>query len=157
VSHEIRLALSSESVVVLACLSAAFSAYRRDYTPAAYEDTVPAIGDFEERFREMTVFVADEHGAVVGTVGCTIQQSEGHLRGMAVLPSAEGSGVGARLLGTAERYLARRGCSRVTLDTTQVLQRAIRFYERNGYAATGRVTDFYGMPLYEYAKNLPNR
>jgi hypothetical protein len=42
----------------------------------------------------------------------------------------------------------------VTLDTTWPLQRAIRFYERQGYAATGRETDFFGMPLYEYAKPL---
>jgi GNAT superfamily N-acetyltransferase len=62
--------------------------------------------------------------------------------------------VGAGLLAVAERYLARQGCSRITLDTTQVLQRAIRFYERNGYVATGHVSDFFGMPLYEYAKRL---
>ena len=31
---------------------------------------------------------------------------------------------------------------------------AIRFYERNGYVASGRVGDFFGMPLYEYLKPL---
>ena len=154
-SYEIRLALPSESVVVLACLSAAFAAYRDDYTRAAYADTVPPIDVYEQRFKGTTVFVADLHGAIVGTVGCNlVDHAEGHLRGMAVLPSAEGTGVGAGLLSTAERFIAKRGCTRVTLDTTEVLQRAIRFYERNGYAATGRVTDFFGMPLHEYAKQL---
>ena len=34
------------------------------------------------------------------------------------------------------------------------LQRAIRFYERNGYRPSGRVADFFGMPLFEYVKPL---
>ena len=155
VSAEIRQAVASEAIFVLGCVSAAFAAYRNDYTPGAYADTVPPIAAFERRFREMTVFIADSHGAVIGTVGCSVVSAEeGHLRGMAVLPSAEGSGVGAELLAAAERFLARQGCSRITLDTTQVLRRAIRFYERNGYVATGRVDDFFGMSLYEYAKDL---
>jgi len=42
----------------------------------------------------------------------------------------------------------------VTLDTTAPLAHAIHFYEINGYSATGRIGDFFGMPLYEYAKPL---
>jgi len=38
-------------------------------------------------------------------------------------------------------------------DTTEPLRPAVRFYERNGYRASGRVTDF-GMPLFEYVKRL---
>jgi GNAT superfamily N-acetyltransferase len=119
---------------------------------------------------------------------------EGHIRGMAVLPSWQGlrvrvsrntelpvlpeersdeapvfaepqaspelaegvvEGTAAELLHAAERYLRSQRCTRVTLDTTAPLQRAIRFYERNGYRASGRVIDFFGMPLYEYVKDLP--
>jgi hypothetical protein len=40
------------------------------------------------------------------------------------------------------------------LDTTAPLLHAISFYELNGYAATGKEVDFFGMPLFEYAKNL---
>ena len=57
-------------------------------------------------------------------------------------------------LAAAEAGLKASGCSRVTLDTTQPLERAIRFYTRHGYAPTGTVSDFFGMPLYEYAKGL---
>ena len=42
----------------------------------------------------------------------------------------------------------------MTLDTTRPLECAIRFYERCGYRATGVVRDFFGMPLFEYAKDL---
>ena len=39
-------------------------------------------------------------------------------------------------------------------DTTEPLRPAVRFYERNGYRASGRVTDFFGMPIFEYVKRL---
>jgi hypothetical protein len=44
------------------------------------------------------------------------------------------------------------GCHVVT---TEPLRKAIRFYEKNGYRATGQIRDFFGMPLFEYIKNLP--
>ncbi len=73
---------------------------------------------------------------------------------MAVVPSYHGTGVAEGLLAAAETELRGRRCSRITLDTTQYLLRAIRFYERNGYLATGRVSEFFGMALIEYAKDV---
>ena len=104
----------------------------------------------------MSLFVAvTQEGRIIGTIGCSAGSGgEGHLRGMAVLPEWQGSGVADRLLQQAEAELRVLRCSRVTLDTTQPLKRAMRFYERHGYGATGRVTDFFGMPLYEYAKEF---
>jgi ribosomal protein S18 acetylase RimI-like enzyme len=73
---------------------------------------------------------------------------------MAVLPAFQGRGVAEGLLGAAEAELREHDCSRVTLDTTRPLERAIHFYTRRGYAHNGIVTDFFGMPLYEYEKQL---
>ena len=73
----------------------------------------------------------------------------------AVLPSMRGKGVAAQLLRQAEEEMRLRGCTRVTLDTTEPLARAMRFYEKNGYCRSGRVSDFFGMPLIEYQKTLP--
>jgi len=72
---------------------------------------------------------------------------------MAVSTPWQGSGI-AEQLRTAENDLLANGCKRVTLDTTVPLQRAIRFYRKNGFVPTGAVFDFFGMPLYEYAKPL---
>src|SRR5262245_24818052 len=103
----------------------------------------------------MTVFVArDRAGAIVGTIGGAPHEDEGHIRGMAVLPGWQGRGVAETLLGAVEAALADAGCAFITLDTTAPLARAIRFYERHGYRATGVVTDFFGMPLYQYEKRL---
>jgi ribosomal protein S18 acetylase RimI-like enzyme len=141
---------------VRACLAAAFAAYESSYTPAAFEDTVLTPEGAAERLRTMTVLVVDDSSeGVVGTIAvAVVGEGEGHLRGMAVLPRYQGRGLAERLLQDAEEELRRRGCSRVSLDTTEPLQRAIRFYERCGYRPTGIVKDFFGMPLHEYAKDL---
>jgi GNAT superfamily N-acetyltransferase len=102
----------------------------------------------------MCLFVAVSDEEIVGTIGCMVSESEGHLRGMAVLPDWQGTGVALALLQSAEVELKKNGCGYVTLDTTAPLMRAVRFYAKNGYSASGRVADFFGMPLYEYRKLL---
>jgi ribosomal protein S18 acetylase RimI-like enzyme len=106
----------------------------------------------------MTVYVAvSGDGEIVGTVACSAHGDEGHLRGMAVHPAWQGQGIAEELLRKVEDELIAGGCKRVTLDTTAPLQRAARFYRRSGFAASGRVTDFFGMPLHEYVKALSGR
>jgi len=73
---------------------------------------------------------------------------------MAVLPAFQSAGIAQQLLDRAEAELLAQKCIRITLDTTAPLKRAIRFYQRNGFRPSGRVTDFFGMPLYEYVKTL---
>lgn len=152
----IRFATPADAPAIHACMAAAFAPYRERYTPAGYRDTVPDPEGIERRIREMTVLVADDGaGGVAGTVGCWARgNGEGHVRGMAVRPEHQGSGLAGRLLAAAEAELRRRGCTRVTLDTTRPLHRATRFYARQGYRPTGAVGDFFGMPLVEYARDL---
>ncbi|HEY6290234.1 MAG TPA: GNAT family N-acetyltransferase [Terriglobia bacterium] len=94
-------------------------------------------------------------GDVVGTVGCSVVSAgEGHLRSMAVRPEWQGHGVAGRLLDHVEAELCERKCSRISLDTTEPLQRAISFYEKRGFRRSGLVADLFGMPLFEYIKTL---
>ncbi len=104
----------------------------------------------------MALLVAiDDSERVAGTIGCQpLSAGEGHLRGMAVLPALQGIGVATNLLHAAESELRSHGCKWVTLDTTEPLQRAMRFYENNGYVRSGRISDFFGMPLIEYVKEV---
>ena len=105
----------------------------------------------------MKIFVAQDrsNGAIIGTVACNlVSPEEGHLRGMAVLPTFQGAEIAQQLLERAEAELRAQKCIRITLDTTAPLKRAIRFYRRNGFRPSGRISDFFGMPLYEYVKIL---
>ena len=152
----IRKATSVDASGILACLSAAFEVYRDSYTPAAFADTILTAETLRGRFEEMTVFVAtEEPGEIIGTIACSVvNPQEGHVRGMAILPAAQGTGIAARLLKHAEAYFRQRDCKRISLDTTAPLKRAIRFYESSGFSLSGKVQDFFGMPLYEYVKAI---
>jgi GNAT superfamily N-acetyltransferase len=152
----IRRATPADAAGILNCLNVAFAAYRERYTPAAYADTVLNTETIYERMACMALFVAvRESGEIVGTIGCQVTlPGEGHLRGMAVLPQWQGHGVAADLLNAAEADLRYQHCARITLDTTEPLQRAMRFYERNGYRRSGKVADFFDMPLFEYVKTI---
>jgi ribosomal protein S18 acetylase RimI-like enzyme len=152
----IRYASPEDVPAILQCLRSAFEPYRAQYTPQAYLDTVMTPDTLSERLRRMTVLVVtDTRENVIGTIGGTaVSTGEGHLRGMAVPPQYHGRGIAQLLLESMEKHLKGRGCARITLDTTEPLRRAMRFYEKNSYRRTGKITDFFGMPLIEYAKDL---
>jgi GNAT superfamily N-acetyltransferase len=150
----VRRATASDAKGILGCLATAFEPYRPRYTPAAFADTTLDERSVLRRLCEMHVLVAVCEGRVVGTVAGSVTGVDGHLRGMAVLPAYAGTRVADRLLDTIERELRALGCTRLTLDTTEPLQRAMRFYERHGYRRTATVSDFFGMPLIEYAKRV---
>jgi predicted N-acetyltransferase YhbS len=155
-SITIRKATDADVEGILQCLRIAFAPYQGSYTADAFRDTVLTPETIQERLSSMCVLVAvNETGGVVGTIACAmVNADEGHLRGMAVLPAYEGSGIAEKLLQAAEAELAAGRCWRITLDTTDPLLRAMRFYEKHGYRASGRTTDFFGMPLHEYVKDL---
>jgi GNAT superfamily N-acetyltransferase len=150
----IRPAEAGDEDGILQCLAAAFEPYAASYTPEAYADTVLDGDALADRLRKMHVLVASSRGAIAGTVAGSLTDGEGHLRGMAVLPEYRGSGMAGMLLTAIEGWLKDAGCKRVTLDTTLPLLAAIKFYENNGYRRSGRIADFFGMPLVEYVKEF---
>jgi putative intracellular protease/amidase/predicted N-acetyltransferase YhbS len=152
-SFSVRKATRDDADGILVCLRAAFEPYKSRYSEEGYEDTVPAT--LNHRLETMTIFVAiSQSGDVIGTIACAAHGAEGHLRGMAVRSEWQGKKVADALLQAAEEELRRQDCRRITLDTTEPLQRAMRFYEKHGYRKSGRVSDFFGMPLHEYVKSL---
>jgi predicted N-acetyltransferase YhbS len=155
-SFTIRKAHAGDERGIMDCLETAFEPYRTSYTPEGFRDTILTPETIHTRMVTMTAFVAtDESGRVIGTVaGGRVDKSEGHLRGMAVLPKWQGRGVAGQLLRSVEDHLRSMGCSRITLDTTEPLRRATGFYRKHGYRSSGKVGDFFGMPLFEYVKEL---
>lgn len=151
----IRPARAEDAAGILRCLHQAFEPFRPEYTDAAFHDTVLDEESLRARMSRMATFVAERDGDVVGTVAASqVDDERGHLRGMAVLPSCAGSGLGRRLLRRAMDELTVAGCRRATLNTTAPLARARGLYESAGFARTGGSADFFGMPLQEYAAAL---
>jgi GNAT superfamily N-acetyltransferase len=155
-SFAIRSATYEDCSAILECLRLAFAPYRKSYTPEAFADTVLTPASFRQRLSEMSVVVAEDmSGAIAGTIAWKVREGcEAHLRGMAVGSEWRGTGLGADLLERAEAELRKAGCKTITLDTTEPLHRAIRFYEKHGFRPTGKIGCFFGMPLIEYGKSI---
>src|SRR5689334_2829296 len=151
----LRQARPDDGEAILSCLLAAFAPYRDQYTPPAFADTVLNASTLKQRMQSMHVLVAELEGEIVGTIaGAASGNREGHLRGMAVVPRCHGTGVAGLLLGEIEQWLQAQGCHRITLDTTLPLEAAMKFYVKHGYSPSGRTSNFFGMPLLEYDKEL---
>jgi GNAT superfamily N-acetyltransferase len=73
-----------------------------------------------------------------------------------VRPPWQGRGVATRLMRAAEAEARRRGFTRMRLWTPRDAARARRFYEREGWTATGstRGSASVGLPLVQYARVL---
>lgn len=80
------------------------------------------------------------------------------LRGMAVLPEAQGSGIGKMLVHAAEIYAKERG---TTLLWFNARINAVHFYERLGYQIMGEAFEIEGIGthylMYKYLKKTPKR
>ena len=156
----VRRAGPSDVDAMVACLQAAFDPFRHDYSPGAWTDTVVDANGMRERLRTMTCFVVtDENNKVIGSVaGTLVSPQQGHLRGMSVDPAFHGSGAADMLLEAVEKEIGRQvGRGKITLETTSPLARASNFYRQHGYRASGHVTDYHGMQLFEYVKDWPPR
>jgi len=153
----IRLATIKDAKAVHEVLLAAFEEYRSFYSPEGFADTVLSEEKAKDRIKEMKVYVAvDQQGIIIGTISWQkLNEYEGHIRGMGVIPSQRGRNSPAiSLLKEVERDAQLENCKILTLDTTEILKRAQNLYEKNGFKKTGKIQDFFGSIIYEFAKTL---
>jgi GNAT superfamily N-acetyltransferase len=112
--------------------------------------------------------VAEEDGKTVGYVAFTPAWTReepreripglGHLWHLFVLPPWWGSGIATKLLGAATAEARERGYEAMNLWAPRRNARALRFYEREGWRATGSVRGAESHPeveLVEYRLALP--
>ncbi|MGA8271245.1 MAG: GNAT family N-acetyltransferase, partial [Candidatus Sulfotelmatobacter sp.] len=130
---EIRRADSQDASAISEVLHEAFIEFKALYSDGGFAATTPNAGQILSRMQEGPVWLALRDGRVLGTVATLVEGQAAHLRGMAVLPSARGSGLGASLLRQAETWAREKGCTRIFLSTTPFLHSAIHLYERHGF------------------------
>jgi ribosomal-protein-alanine N-acetyltransferase len=70
------------------------------------------------------------------------EDGDDYISDLWVMPAAQGRGAGSALLGALERQIAAAGYLRARLETRFGAVRAIRFYERHGYAIDWRKEKF---------------
>ena len=111
-------------------------------------DFTARVAWWRERWRNellpsATIVVAERDGALVGFV--TVDQKTRYLDQIVVAPEAWGSGTAEELIAAA-RLISPQG---LDLQVNQDNARAIRFYEKQGFAITGHdMNESSGAPLY---------
>ncbi len=115
-----------------------------------YRSLIPDLGDYADELRDVAdrieagvhVWVAEEHGALVGTVSYVPGPGRyaewpdpraGGIRMLAVLPQFQGRGIGEALVRACLDRARADGQQRVYLHTTRWMEPAQRLYLRIGF------------------------
>lgn len=84
--------------------------------------------------------VAEDDGAVVGTVMAGYDGHRGWMNYLAVAPELQRSGLGRALVAAAEAGLAAFGCPKVNLQIRDTNTAVVAFYERLGYSVDAAIS-----------------
>jgi GNAT superfamily N-acetyltransferase len=153
----IRRAGADDLATIAAVLYESFVQYKDLYTEKGFSATTPGIEDIRRRLEEGPVWVGLRDDVIVGTVSVVAKGDALYIRGMAVLPSARGSGIGSWLLREVESVAPAAGHKRLFLSTTPFLSSAIQLYESFGFRRTdAEPHDLFGTPLFTMEKALKN-
>jgi N-acetylglutamate synthase-like GNAT family acetyltransferase len=114
-----------------------FDAFRV-YLPRMNREPAPMAADYLALVSSEHVWVAAEAGEIVGVVVLVPAADHLYLDTIAVRPTAQGRGVGARLMSQAEVEAVRLGLPAVTLCTNELMTENLAYYPRRGYRETHR-------------------
>ncbi len=154
---QIRFASPADAAAIAKILREAFAEFEDFYTPEAFAATIPKAEEIRKRFdEEGTIWTVETSGEMVGTVSVVAKGERLYIRSMAILPSAQGLGIGRELLETIENFAIEKKFKSLFLYTTHFLSGAIRLYERNGFEHTGEgdADEFFGTPWFSMEKKL---
>ncbi len=128
----LRRATAADLPTIKAVIDAAYARYltRMNKPPG------PMLRDYRPSVEAGTTWVS---GFPITAV-LTLYPGDGHLliENIAVHPSAQGRGLGRVLMSFAEQEAARRGLTRITLVTHEVMTENQAIYARLGYAEVER-------------------
>lgn len=119
------------------------------YDPHGFAPPVPPAGAFAAQHRHLLetdperCFVAVEHGRAVGYVAAWLRGRDWFLGSLFVAPSAQGAGLGSRLLDTTWQVDGRVR-RRTLTDAIQPISNAL--YARRGLVPTTPLLSFSGLP-----------
>jgi GNAT superfamily N-acetyltransferase len=124
------------------------------YTPRIGRPPAPVTADYAGAVGRGEVWVAAGDRQITGLL--VLIERPGHLllENVAVRPSAQGQGIGSRLLELAEREAARLGLTEIRLYTNAAMTENLAYYPRHGYQETHRAEQD-GFRRVFFVKRLP--
>jgi GNAT superfamily N-acetyltransferase len=117
--------------------SIAAAAYQK-YVSRIGRAPAPMTADYAQAVRDGQAWAALKDGQIVGFAIIIAQPGYLLLDNVAVLPAAQGRGIGARLLALAEEQARGLGLREIRLDTNEAMTENLAYYPRHGYAETHR-------------------
>jgi ribosomal protein S18 acetylase RimI-like enzyme len=108
------------------------------YVPRIGRPPAPVTADYAAAIGCREVWVAVEDDEIRGLLVLVARPDHLLLENIAVRPSAQGCGIGARLLALAEQEAARQSLGEIRLFTHETMTENIAYYTRHGYTLTHR-------------------
>jgi GNAT superfamily N-acetyltransferase len=118
-----------------ALASIAAAAYQH-YVPRIGRPPAPMTADYPAAIRRGQAWVAAVDGEVTGFIILLSRPGYLLLENVAVLPAAQGRGVGARLLALAEDRARALGVPEIRLYTNAAMTENLAYYAQHGYTET---------------------
>ena len=98
----------------------------------------PMDADYGKLLLTRHGWIAEDADQAAAVLLADLRDDHVLIENVAVLPSAQGSGLGVRLLATAEDFAVASGLTEVRLYTNEVMTENLAFYASRGYRETGR-------------------
>jgi ribosomal protein S18 acetylase RimI-like enzyme len=108
------------------------------YVPRIGRMPAPMTADYAAAVRSGQAWVAVVDGEIVGLVVLVACQGYLLIENIAVLPSAQRRGIGARMLTLAEDEARAHGLGEIRLYTNEGMTENLAYYPRHGYVETHR-------------------
>jgi GNAT superfamily N-acetyltransferase len=146
----LREAMPQDLDMIRAVVAVAYAPYveRMGRQPA------PMSADYATAVARGEVWVAADDDAIAGLIVLVPAPDHLLLENVAVVPSAQGTGLGTRLLALAEAQARLRGLTEIRLYTNLAMTENLAYYPRRGYAETHRAQED-GYSRVYFTKRLP--
>lgn len=151
---EVRRANPDDAEAIHRLMETAFASFRPLYTPGCFDATVLDPERIRQRMTEGPVWVAQQEGQTVGTIGARDDPRGLYVRGMGVHPDVRRGGIGTALLDAVETHARASAASTMWLSTTLFLSGSIALYQRAGFLDAAGPAHLHGTPLRSFEKRL---
>ncbi len=130
----IRRAKAPDESGVVDCVNAAYE----QHIAAIGKAPAPMLADYAGLIDDGFVRVAVAGDAIVGVIVMWPEPDHLYVDNVAVLPEAQGMGLGKMLLADADDEARRHGCDEIRLYTNEKMTANLVYYPRHGYVETHR-------------------
>ena len=130
----IRAATAADAASVVDCVNAAYE----QHIAAIGKKPAPMLADYPRLIGKGFVRVAVAGEAIIGVIVMWPEDDHLYVDNVAVLPAAQGTGLGKVLLADADDEARRLGLDEIRLYTNEKMSANLDYYPRRGYVETHR-------------------